>query len=227
MVKIRYSELPAGLHVRVHSDGRRTVIYLLPGLSSQHRRAALLRARSSARMGHGPELPALAMVRAVAADRLWTTARNGLAATRRHPMLVLPPLVLLVSGAIVLVLVSFVRLTIPQAGQTSNRVPTLPINDYGGGHARHPHRSPTVSPPQPGSQTGQVVSRTLGGHGKRRLRRPRPSPDPSPTSFRMPSPYPSPSSSSLSPSPSPSPWPSPSPSGDCLIVGPLGFCLIV
>ena len=39
MVKIRYSELPAGLHVRAEARGRDTVIYLLPGLTPAQRRA--------------------------------------------------------------------------------------------------------------------------------------------------------------------------------------------
>ncbi len=56
MIKIRYTDLPAGLHI---GGGPRkdTVIYLLPGLTAAQRQAALRRARSSARMGHGPRLP--------------------------------------------------------------------------------------------------------------------------------------------------------------------------
>ena len=58
MIKIRYADLPGGLHVRVEARGKDTIIYLLPGLTVAQRRAALRRARSSARMGHGPRLPA-------------------------------------------------------------------------------------------------------------------------------------------------------------------------
>jgi hypothetical protein len=51
------------------------------------------------------------MAVAVSADRLRTTAGNGLAAMRGHPLLLLPPLILLVSAAIVFVLMSFVTVT--------------------------------------------------------------------------------------------------------------------
>src|ERR1700723_3335145 len=112
MVKIRYSELPAGLHVRAEARGRDTVIYLLPGLTPAQRRAALIRVRSSSRMGHGPRLPAASMAMAVGADRLRPTVPNGAAARRGPPVLLLPPLILLVSGAIVFVLMSFVTLTV-------------------------------------------------------------------------------------------------------------------
>lgn len=217
MVRIRYSELPAGLHVRVQADGRSTVIYLLPGLTPQQRHAALLRARSSARMGHGPSLPALAMARAIAADRIRTTAHNGLAATRRHPMLLLPPLVLMVSGAVVLVLVSFGNLTVAQSGRSPDTFPTLPVGrpqgSRQGGFAAQPGHH--------GRPAGQRGAGSRGaGPGIGTPAGPSPSgPSASPT--------PSPASS---PSPSPStqgPSPSPSPSGTCLALGPLGLCVNV
>ena len=56
--------------------------------------------------GPGPALPALAMALAVAADRARTTTRNGSAALRRHPMLFLPPLIVLLASAIVFMLMS-------------------------------------------------------------------------------------------------------------------------
>ena len=58
MVKIRYSELPAGLHVSAKKHGRRAIIYLQPGLTAAERRAALVRVRKGSRMGHGPALSA-------------------------------------------------------------------------------------------------------------------------------------------------------------------------
>ena len=220
MVNIRYSELPAGLHVRVESDGRRTLIYLLPGLTSDQRKAALLRVRSSARMGQGPELPALAMTRAIAADRITTTVRNSLAATRRHPMLVLPPLVLLVSGAIVLVMLSFVRLTIPVDNQTPNNVPGMRIGSGAGHHSSPPSRPASARPSGRGSHG--PASRAGGNHGVGWAVNPSPSPAAAPSSFQPPPPSPGPS-----PSASASASPSPSPSGDCLSLGPLGLCVSV
>jgi hypothetical protein len=111
MVKIRYTELPSGLHVSASTHGRRTIIYLKPGLTPAERHAALIRVRSSGRMGHGPRLPALGMAAALSADWIRTTTRNGAAAMRSHPVLLLPPLILLVSTAIVFILMSFVTLT--------------------------------------------------------------------------------------------------------------------
>jgi len=116
MVRIRYAELPVGLHVATRSQGRCTVVYLLPGLTPAQRRAALTFARRSARIGQGPRLPAGDMAVALVADRLSTTARAVSAATRRHPMLLLPPLVVVVSTVIVFVLLSFVTVNLGPAG---------------------------------------------------------------------------------------------------------------
>ena len=128
MVKIRYSELPAGLHVVAEACRRGTIVYLLPGLTPAQRRAALVRVRSSARMGHGPLVPTLSMALAVAADRARTTTRNGLAALRRHPMVFLPPLIAVLASAIVFTLMSFVTLSIaPNDGAAAAAVPTLGI----------------------------------------------------------------------------------------------------
>lgn len=121
MVKIRYSELPSGLHVVPEREGRDTIVYLLPGLTPAQRNAALVRVRSSARVGYGPELPAADMAVAVAADRLRTTVRSGAAAVRAHPMLLIPPLFVLVAAAAAFLLLSFVTGTIqPPAGATGS-----------------------------------------------------------------------------------------------------------
>lgn len=111
MVKIRYSELPSGLHVRAMKHGRHAIIYLKPGLTPAERHAALIRVRSGSRMGLGPQLHALGMAVAIGADWIGTTTRHGVAAVRRHRVLLIPPLVLLVSAAIVFVLMSLVTLT--------------------------------------------------------------------------------------------------------------------
>jgi hypothetical protein len=105
MVRIRYSELPAGLHVTAVAVGRQTVVYLLPGLTSAERKSALFRVRSSARVGHGPHLPAFALARAVAADRMRAAMRTLAAAMRRHPVLLVPVIAVMLSVT-VLVIVS-------------------------------------------------------------------------------------------------------------------------
>jgi hypothetical protein len=94
MVKIRYAELPAGLHVANEAGDRCTIVYLKPGLTGAQRREALTVARRSARFGPGPSLPPLDMAFALAADRTRTTARMTGSAIRRHPLLVLPLLAL-------------------------------------------------------------------------------------------------------------------------------------
>ena len=118
MVKIRYAELPAGLHVATQDRGDCTVVYLLPGLTPAQRRAALTFARRSARIGHGPRLPAVDMAFALAADRTRTATATVVAALRRHPMLLLP-LVALVSGVIVVTMLAFVTVSITPRSDTA------------------------------------------------------------------------------------------------------------
>jgi hypothetical protein len=228
MVKIRYSELPAGLHVRAESRGRDTVIYLLPGLTPAQRRAALIRVRSGSRMGHGPRLPAASMALAIASDRLRTTVTNGAAAMRGHPvLLLLPPLILLVSGAIVFVLMSFVTLTVPQHDRAQSWAPSVVVPS--GSQSAHGRSSR-----QPGGQLVVAPSGSGSGPAGHGGRRPQPTANPTPTPSGSASPIPvvsspAPSASATSGTPSPTPDPSPSPSesqsGTCVKLGPLGLCL--
>lgn len=106
MIKIRYSALPPGLYARADVVGRHIVVYLLPGLTLQQRRAALLRIRSSGRMGHGPMLSSTGLARAIVADRIWVTLRNGASAVRSHPVLLVTPVMLLVSAALAYIVLS-------------------------------------------------------------------------------------------------------------------------
>jgi hypothetical protein len=151
MVRIRYAELPAGLHVTTEANRGDTVVYLQPGLTPAQRRVALIRVRSSARMGQGPALPALAMARAVAADRVRTTTRIIAAAMRRHPMLFLPPLIVLLSSAAVFVLTSFVPLMVAQPPKSANVLPALRVDDrQATGPHGHPSQEATAHPEPPG-----------------------------------------------------------------------------
>lgn len=144
MVKIRYSELPAGLHVSAAADREGTVVYLQPGLTSAQRRAALTRVRSSARMGQGPMLPRPAMARAIAADRMRTSSRIGTAAALRHPMLFLPPVILLVVSAVAFGFMSIQPLTAAAQGNVAAGAPTLPLD--GPPLARPSHRQQASQP---------------------------------------------------------------------------------
>src|SRR5580698_9533559 len=227
MVKIRYSELPAGLHVSAEHDGRDTIIYLQPGLTPEQRRAALVRVRSSARMGHWPGITSFGMAVAVSADKLRTTVRNGAAAMRGHPLLLLPPLILLVSGAIIFVLMSFVTLTVPQHDRAQSWAPSVVVPS--GSQSAHGRSSR-----QPGGQLVVAPSGSGSGPAGHGGRRPQPTANPTPTPSGSASPIPvvsspAPSAPATSGTPSPTPDPSPSPSesqsGTCVKLGPLGLCL--
>jgi hypothetical protein len=86
MITIRYADLPEGLHAQAEQRGRRTVIYLRPGLTAEQRRLVLRRARQSARMGYGPRLSAAGVAQAVARDSIRGTLRTVGAVLRRHPV---------------------------------------------------------------------------------------------------------------------------------------------
>ncbi len=228
MIKIRYSDLPAGLHLAAEVRGKHTVLFLLPGLTAAQRKAAIRRARSAARIGHGPALPALGLARAVAADRIATTVRNGLAAMRMHPAIFIPPMIIMVSVAITyILLMSFsIQLLPPQSG---------PHLVYPGGSGHRAAHKPRTADPDSDPASGAVP----GGPGSssapspsssRRPGSPSPSPSasPAPTPSVRRTPGPSPSA----PAPSPSGQPSPDPStgsgsggGVCVKVGPFGVCL--
>jgi hypothetical protein len=137
MVRIRYSELPVGLHVTAVAVGRQTIVYLLPGLTPAERQSALLRVRSSARMGHGPSLPAFALTRAVAADRLRAGVHTFAAVMRRHPLL-LVPFAALVSSITVLVLVSAIPAATPRLTATVTPRPAASTPSIWRAFARYP-----------------------------------------------------------------------------------------
>lgn len=218
MIKIRYADLPAGLHVQAVASGKDTVVYLLPGLTAVQRQAALRRARSSARMGQGPRLPAAGVAAAVAVDRIRTTVRNAAAAMRAHPATFVPPIVIIVSAAVAyLLLVSVtIRSREPQASGLGG--PGAPIAAAvapppSGGAAKNPRSQPAV-PPVPGRSLGQShkpAPRRSGGGGHHAAGTapsptPAPAPTPSPTApvpGASPSPAPEESAPTTGPAPSP------------------------
>jgi hypothetical protein len=241
VIKIRYSDLPGGLYVRVGIQGRNTILYLLPGLTAAQRKAAIRRARSAARVGHGPGLPALAVARALAADRIRTTVRNGLGAMRMHPAIFFPPLIIIVAVAVAyLLLVSVSVRFVPHASEPNDHV------GIGGGSPARPPGSGSGpgNRPASGAAPGRQRSPSAGahpGHSPGRAASPHPtssrpaSPSASPSRSAPGSPSPAPSASAPSapvpgPSSSPSPSSSPGPGsgsggGVCVKVGPLGVCV--
>ena len=231
MIKIRYADLPAGLHIRAVARGKDTIIYLLPGLTAAQRQAALRRARSSARMGQGPRLPVPGVLGAVVVDRIRTTVRNGAAAMRGHPAILVPPLVIVMSAAVAYILLVSVDIRIHDPQTNGAAGPGTPIAAAvapPGGNADDPGAQPgSTSRNTPGQSHRPTHKRSGGGQGG--------SPSPSPT--------PSPVKSTPAPSPSPSPSAAASPTptaggvnstgsgsglpgagGVCLDPGPPGEC---
>jgi len=86
MITIRYADLPEGLHAQAATLGKRTVIYLRPGLTAEQQRRGLRRARQSARMGYGPRLPAPGVALAVGRHATGRTLADLGSAARRHPL---------------------------------------------------------------------------------------------------------------------------------------------
>ena len=242
MIKIRYADLPGGLHVRVAASGKDTIIYLLPGLTAMQRRAALRRARSSARMGHGPGLPTAGVAGAMAADGIRTTLRNAAAAMRAHPAIFVPPMVIIACAAIAYVLLVSVTIKVhsPQDVGPGNAAGVPIAAGVAPPPAANPPQGPGGQPAQttaaPGHSGSPTPKQSSGGHHPTGSS---PSPVPSATkpgtSPGPPGSSPSPSPTSVSPEPSASPSPNPGGSnsgtsgsgGLCLDVGPLGVCLSV
>jgi hypothetical protein len=203
------------------AHGRRTVIYLRPGLTAEQRRLSLRRARQSARMGYGPRLPGRGVALAVARHVSSGTLRNLGAAVRRHPI----GFMLLSAGfaGLMLFYALFVTVSVrlmldpgqppaavraafpawvvpattaPRQGGVAPARPAVPV-------PRHPH----------GHQGTPWVA---DEHHRR-------APGPGPTAQAPPAPSPT-----ASPVPSPRPTsPSPPPlrPSVCVTVGPVGVCL--
>jgi hypothetical protein len=235
LIKIRYSSLPTGLHVRAEARGRHTFIYLLPGLTPAQRRAAMHRVRSSARMGLGPKVSAAGFTRAMAADSVRTTIRNGGAAMRMHPALLLLPVVLLVSTVVAYALMVTVSVRIQPDTAGPGAVPVAPAQGAGttgasrtagsppgGAAVSAGARRPGLSRPgrqAPSRSRGQAADLVPGASG--RSSSALPSPSGSGSSSPAPAqPRPAPSHSAAPPR-SPSPVPTPLPCEH----GPLGVCL--
>lgn len=214
MVKIRYADLPGGLHARAEARGRHAIIYLRPGLTPAQRREGLRRARQTARMGYGPRLPATDVQIAVAVDRIRITMRNALAAVYQHPAS--SAVLAGVLSAAVVCYVMFVSVSI-----TFLHPPLLQDQMPHPGRVGLPWPAASAGPAQGGQRGAEAPSPGTSGPGARPGAPGRPSP-------RAPDPSAEPTGpASPHPSPTASPAPSPSPSGVCLDVGPLGVCLTV
>ena len=86
-----------GLHGRTERGARGVTVYLLPGLTTGERRAALRRLRQEASRGLGPPLPRSHLAVALGLDRVRTAARIAKAIVRLHPAVTVLPGVLVVA----------------------------------------------------------------------------------------------------------------------------------
>ncbi|HUY49208.1 MAG TPA: hypothetical protein VMV92_26395 [Streptosporangiaceae bacterium] len=230
MIKIRYADLPEGLHAQVRARGRRTVIYLIPGLSPAQRRHALRRLIRTSRLGHGPRLRARGVALAVARDVVGSTLRNGLAAVRCHPAGSLLLAVFLTSAVVCYALFVSVSIRLgPQHAGPPVAQGAPPLVPGTAGSSGRPRASagsgPAGSVPAGG---GADASPAPSGAGPSQLAA---SPTPLPSSSSSASPGPSPSAGPTTASPAPDPTPTPlltnNPGGLCVNVGPLGVCVSV
>lgn len=224
MVKIRYADLPGGLHVRAVARGKDTIIYLLPGLTVMQRRDALRRLRSGARVGHGPRLPAAGVASAMMADGIRSTVRNTAAAVRANPAVFIPQIVIILSAAVVYVLLVSVSgrphssptdaaalggsAATAASAPSGNRPirPALPV----------PAATPSPTPRPSASRQHSPGTAPVPPPAPPPAHRPPPSPTPtdspvpipSPTPTRPPAPKPQPTPL---PTPTPPPFPTPRP----------------
>jgi hypothetical protein len=233
VIRIRYSDLPAGLHASASTEGRHTVIHLVPGLSAADRQGAIDRLRASARVGHSPKLPAVPLGLALIADRIRQNLRNAAAAARLHPIGAAIPVVVLVGGAILYAL--FVTVSIRLGSPQQSAQAPLPLSAVSAPASTGsvPSDSGGVAGPESAMRLTGASSARRASHRGSTTREQVAGAHPVPSS-PTPSPGPSVSSSSPPGHPSPpppgSPSPSPSPtrshgSGICLNLGILRICV--
>ena len=252
MIKIRYADLPHGLHADVRTCGKRPVIYMLPGLSAAQRRDALGRLIRTSRLGHGPRLRPSGVAFAVARDVAKSTGCNGLAAIRCHPAgsAVLAALVAAVVVCYALFVTVTVRFSPRPAGPPAAAGPAASAARDTAGPRRSPGagaRAPAVTPPAVAGEHGgspeAAASASASGSGAGQPAPgssgsgPATSPVPLPTGTWSAPGGVLPSAAQPAPSATPSPVPSPAPpaspgalppgdpGGLCVQVGPLGVCI--
>ncbi len=124
MIHIRYRDLSAGTHEvtwlygRAERCARGTTVYLVPGLTTRQRRAALRRLRQEASRGFGPPLPISQLTVALGVDRVRTGARIAGSVVRLHPAVTLLPGALAASLMALFVLASSERAGFGPTGGT-------------------------------------------------------------------------------------------------------------
>ncbi|MGE5290505.1 MAG: hypothetical protein ACM3ML_25610 [Micromonosporaceae bacterium] len=230
MIKIRYADLPEGLHVDVRSEGRTTVIYLLPALSRPQWRAALTKARQAALVGRSPNLPLIPLALAICADRSRTTLRAAAAAARVHPVGFAVPSAILITAVVLYTFVSSVTIHLaqpPQAAGPGGRPPVI-SGSQGALGGQQPQPGASASSGAVGGAIGSPAGPSGGGPGQGGPSSPA-GPSSQPSSPVTPPSGPDPTSSPIPSGPSPAPSPTPTGNGNgngglCVKIGPLQVC---
>jgi hypothetical protein len=207
VVKIRYADLPEGLHVDVRSQRGTTIIYLAHALSRVQRRAAITKARQAARVGRSAPLPVGALRLALGADRVRGTLRAVTSVARVHPIgFAIPSVIVLVAvGCYTLVA------SVTGSHQSGPSYAARPVPGWlpaGIGSARVP------AAPRPAG----IVSIAVAGDRDGPLGRSRQATVGRPGTAPSPRPAPAGSASAPRPSAVPGPPPDPGPSGSGLCV---------
>ncbi len=187
MIKVRYrdqNEFAPGLHAATERQGRKTTVYLLPGLNAAQRRAALRRLKISARRGYGPRLPAPQLALALLADRIRTAAGRAGAVFRSHPAGTAVPVMVVSAGAIAFLALSAVSIRVIHQPRDPDHVlaaaagPAAPLRAGPGRLAARWVRPEPVSGtdrrrPERSARPGRLVSQTSRPTGIQLPRRPR------------------------------------------------------
>jgi hypothetical protein len=158
VIHVRYKSLSPGMHAEAECRLRGIVVYLLPGLTSAQRKAALRRLRQEGSRGCGPRLPSAQLAAALVVDRMRSGIGSIVAAVRQHPVGALLPAVL--AGGL---LAAFVYASVPvrmthapvpgSAGAASWSV-TEGTPGQGGPPAGMPSNAPGFGAPSSVSLTG-------------------------------------------------------------------------
>ena len=216
LIKIRYSDLQPGLHASAETEGRHTVLYLVPGLSPTDRQSAIDRLRASAKVGHGPKLPGIPLALALIADSITVNTRNAVAAARLHPTGLAIPAVVLAGAGVLYALLVTVSIHMGMPATSALTLEPLPVASApaspgpspshqaaaAGSHSAGPAQasrlpgSPMPIPAVPAAHTAPgspQQHRSAPSPGLPTISSsPQPSPSPSPSRIRTPAPSPSP-----------------------------------
>jgi hypothetical protein len=179
MISVRYRhshELSPGLNASVECSRRGPVVYLVPGLTRDERRAALRRLRMASRVGAGPELPAAQLALALLADRIRTAAWRAGAIFRLHPAASALPVLVLSAGVVVFLALSAMSIQVLPEQAVTGPSPVLgpaPAAAAGGTIERRPAFDPVnlvrTGPPGPhggsAGRTRRESTRSRSGSG--------------------------------------------------------------